>query len=443
MKHLWLPSLVLISAMLPGERPGTEAQTISSHDSASAAGPQVTMTVFSDPHFYDPSLGTDGLAFEAYLNNDRKLLRESRELMEMAVGVTLASGSELVLIPGDLTKDGTMASHLRMAGFLGQLEKHGLSVYVVPGNHDVNNGEAMAYRADSTVRVEHVNPVRFEEIYGPYGYQEAISRDPHSLSYLAEPRKNLWILGLDPCLYDHNEPAGHPHTGGAFDPGTMAWLEDQLTSEEAGDKLIIAIMHHGILEHFRGQKRYFGEYVVEDHRKISKKLARLGVKVVFTGHYHANDITMKKWGDGSFLFDIETGSLVTYPCPIRRVEISSDTMRISTEHLDSIPSMGRDFARFAREYVHQGVSGIAERTMIEMNLRPEDAHVLANQIGDAFLSHYQGDEVAKDPLLDLEGVNLKGRMIISFRKKLVDGLYHDLPPSDNELVIHLPSGICR
>ena len=39
--------------------------------------PAVKLMIFSDPHYFDPSLGTVGAAFDAYLANDRKLIAES------------------------------------------------------------------------------------------------------------------------------------------------------------------------------------------------------------------------------------------------------------------------------------------------------------------------------------------------------------------------------
>jgi hypothetical protein len=41
--------------------------------------------VFSDPHYFDPSLGTTGAAFDAYLASDRKLIAESDAIMRAMV----------------------------------------------------------------------------------------------------------------------------------------------------------------------------------------------------------------------------------------------------------------------------------------------------------------------------------------------------------------------
>ena len=45
---------------------------------------------------------------------------------------------------------------------------------------------------------------------------------------------------------------------------------------------------------------------------------------MFTDHMHSNDISKLTTDKGNELYDIETGSLVTYPCPTRSIEISRD-----------------------------------------------------------------------------------------------------------------------
>ena len=440
-KQLWLLSLLMTGSGPLQDSATINPQTASLTESGSPLN--VSMIVFSDPHYYHPSLGTQGAAFQHYIDQDRKLLKESAELMEKAVQMTLNSDAEIVLVPGDLTKDGTLISHLAIADRLAYLEEQGIEVFVVPGNHDISNGESYAYVGDSTLRVENVDPVGFEQIYAPFGYDQAFSRDSFSLSYVAEPVEDLWIIGLDPCLYDFNDPLGHAETDGEFEDGTLRWLAEVLNSPGARGKTRIAMMHHGVVEHHGGQEKFFGPYLVNEYKKISRLLADHNVKVVFTGHYHSNDIAMKKWNDGSVLYDVETGSLVTYPCPIRKVQIQGDTMKIETMRIRSIPSNRINFQEYARKYVEEGVTGIAEQTLLDMNLRPGDAEKLGSQVGMAFSAHCAGDEVPRDPPLDMKGVNLKGRIIISFRKKLVRGMYNDPPPSDNTLVINLRTGTCQ
>jgi hypothetical protein len=399
--------------------------------------PETHFMVFSDPHYYDPSLGTDGEAFQSYLDKDRKLLKQSRELMLEAMDIVTGTDASFVLIPGDLTKDGTRVSHLEFARLINEITKTGKKVYVVPGNHDVSNGEAHSYRGEETITVDNVDPEQFKTIYSNFGYNEALYEDTSSLSYVVEPVDGLWLLGLDACLYKLNQPGGHPVTNGAFSAETLLWIESVASEAHQKGKKMIAFMHHGVVEHYKGQERFFGEYLVDDHKKVSGKFANLGISVVFTGHYHAQDIVLRQLKNGSFIYDIQTGSLVTYPCPLREVRINNNMMHVSSLFIDKIESHPSGFSDFSKEYVHSGIAGIAEKTLISYKLKPEEAATLSGQVADAFLAHYAGDEIVPERYLDLSGVGLWGRIVILFKRKLIVGLYNDLPPNDNDVTLSL------
>jgi predicted phosphodiesterase len=404
------------------------------------SGQTARFMVFSDPHYYDPSLGTEGSAFQAYLDGDRKLLKESRELLAEALLRVSNSDADFVLIPGDLTKDGTRVSHEMFAALISELEVSGKKVYVVPGNHDISNGHSHAFQGDQEILVENVSPYQYLEIYHEFGYSEALHKDGHSLSYVVEPVEGLWVLGLDACRYLENEPGHHPVTDGAFKKETLEWVESVAETAAKENKRMIAFMHHGIIEHYEKQNRFFGEYVVDQYRKVSKQFASLGINVVFTGHYHAQDITLKKWNNGDFIVDVETGSLVTYPCPLREVKIEAGSLHIASQFIESIPMHPDGFTEYSREYVHAGIAGIAEEVMMSMWLRQEDAEKLSGQIGDAFIAHYAGDEPQVDRYLDVSGVGLLGRLMILTKRRLIRELHTDLLPADNEVVIDLETG---
>ncbi|MBC2745194.1 MAG: metallophosphoesterase, partial [Desulfosarcina sp.] len=180
-----------------------------------ATGDTASFAVIADPHFYDTNLGTTGEAFEAYLAQDRKMLRESETILSSAIKMIKVRRPDFVLVTGDLTKDGELTSHQKFAGYMAQLEATGIHVLVCPGNHDINNPLAVSFDGAITRPVAHVSPVEFASIYDEFGYGEAIERDPHSLSYLAEPVEGLWVLALDVCKYEDNMASGYPETGGA------------------------------------------------------------------------------------------------------------------------------------------------------------------------------------------------------------------------------------
>jgi len=94
-----------------------------------------TIAVISDIHYMDPSLlpDTGSTAFKEYLKTDGKLLAESDAIMKEVIGELLQARPkpDLVLIPGDLTKDGELVSHQSVSKYLSQLINAGIKVRVI------------------------------------------------------------------------------------------------------------------------------------------------------------------------------------------------------------------------------------------------------------------------------------------------------------------------
>ncbi|MDP2920102.1 MAG: metallophosphoesterase [Dehalococcoidia bacterium] len=406
--------------------------------------PPTSFAVFSDPHVFAPELGMESPALDEYLANDRKLLRESTRIMKSVIGWVKETPARFVLVSGDLTKDGERVSHELCASYLREIEASGKQVYVVPGNHDILNPNAVSYSAAGSQPVRNITPGEFAEIYRAFGYGEALYRDSASLSYIVEPEKGLWLLALDANRYRENEGVNDAVTDGRFSPGTLRWIEEMLIKAHEQGKAVMVMMHHGVVEHYNGQEKYFGMYLVDDFQYISRLFAEYGARLVFTGHYHAQDITLKRFaGENKFLYDIETGSLVTYPCPYRNIEITADQkVHIRSGRVEAIKGYSGNFQDFAREYVTNGIVNIAVDTLKTFGIPADGAELLAEQVGNAFVAHYAGDEKlpAGQPVISAKGAGLRGWLVVFSRKGLLDGLWHDLAPPDNNITIDLNTG---
>lgn len=402
-----------------------------------------TFMVLSDVHLYDTTLGTKGAAFEAYLADDRKLLVESEAILDEAVAQIVERHPQFVLFTGDSTKDGERQCHELFASYLARIEAAGISVYTIAGNHDINNPHALRYDGADTHRVENVTPQQFAAIYGAYGYGEAIERDPNSLAYVAEPLPGLWLLNLDSCRYDTNEADNRPRVSGEYGARRLAWIESMLIRSKKEGKAVIAAAHHGFMEHYATQKRFYGDYVVDDYRDISRLLAAYHVRAAFTGHFHAQDISVTNFADGNALYDIETGSLATYPCPYRWVQIDeAGCMHIRSHFIGRTSLHEEGFRDYARQYVRDGIAGMASDTLGKLRVSKDDASALSPQIAEAFVAHYIGDERAplNADVLDTKGTGIMAKIVAFNRRPLIEGLWKDLEPADNDLVIDLVSG---
>lgn len=429
--------------------PGTD-HTGPSINSVVVEYPSFKMAHISDLHVYDPELGITGEAFEKYLDRDRKMLAHSVELNREVFSQVAKSGVDFVLISGDLTKDGEKKSHLLVQKMIHQLEAQGVSVYVVPGNHDIENGEAFSYHHRDASPVETVSAREFQEIYARAGYEQAIEKDPSSLSYVAEPVSGLWVLALDSNRYKENRKGEHPVTGGRIGKDTLSWVVSVLQKARSSNRAVIAFMHHGLLEHYKHNRSYFSDYVLENGDELSSILATCGVRVVFTGHFHAQDVTVRKWdhspgqscdgsaGEGLRIYDLQTGSPVTYPFPYRIVSVQDHTMNIQSRRLASI----RGFPHLQREGkkdLIRRTKKMAGKKLGSYFVSPEDVEVLSFWIADSYAKHLSGDEkeVTDPPYPPGEGPGFFAWLALVLQGELIESWQRDLEPEDNTLTIDL------
>lgn len=98
----------------------------------------------SDLHYLSPDMIADTADFEHALNSDRKLLKESSAILYEKFEQVRADKPDILLVSGDLTKDGEQECHVALAKQLQQLQQDipGLKIYVINGNHDIRNYNA-------------------------------------------------------------------------------------------------------------------------------------------------------------------------------------------------------------------------------------------------------------------------------------------------------------
>lgn len=352
------------------------------------------MAILSDVHLMAPELlRQTGKAFDEYIAQDRKLLRESPELLDTAFAHVAAANPQVILITGDLTKDGERVSHEMLVNrYLRPARERGARIFVIPGNHDVNNPHAKVYDGDRTERTTTVSAADFAQIYKDYGYGEAIARDTASLSYVVQLDSRTRLIAVDACRYEDNDfDKDICVTGGRIKPQTMAFIRQQADEAHRLGQDVLMTMHHGIVSHFNWQDRVMGEYLVDNWKQCARQIAKMGIKVCFTGHFHAQDVSERNG-----LYDMETGSTVSYPHPYRFVDIDTDkgTLSVRTERVKSLTSMKGSnetletkSERFAQSALSSAMEGMVPKKVPEA-IKSECAAVL----GEAYALHLAGDE---------------------------------------------------
>lgn len=244
---------------------------------------------------------------------------------------------QFVLITGDLATHGRdyVSEHEAVAAKFRKFEKEtGKQVYVINGNHD--NAKDMP-----------VDHKKFTEIYHEFGYDEALSTDEGSCSYSANLNDEYTLVALDTCDERYRVVPNNDIT-------RMDWAVKQIKAAKKQGKKVIMIMHHNLLEHNPFQKLNEKNYVVNTPYSFAGLLADLGVKLVFSGHTHCNNVKSYTSFLGNTIYDFSMSSLGNFPAEYKYFnvtdsKISYETKKINHIDADKLAEVCKGFSNEALE----------------------------------------------------------------------------------------------
>ena len=244
---------------------------------------------------------------------------------------------QFVLITGDLATHGRdyVSEHEAVAAKFRKFEKEtGKQVYVINGNHD--NAKDMP-----------VDHKKFTEIYHEFGYDEALSTDEGTCSYSANLNDEYTLVALDTCDERYRVVPNNDIT-------RMDWAVKQIKATKKQGKKVIMIMHHNLLEHNPFQKLNEKNYVVNTPYSFAGLLADLGVKLVFSGHTHCNNVKSYTSFLGNTIYDFSMSSLGNFPAEYKYFnvtdsKISYETKKINHIDADKLAEVCKGFSNEALE----------------------------------------------------------------------------------------------
>ena len=389
---------------------------------------QTKIAVLSDIHVMNPQLvKSDGMAWQNALSRERKLLDYSHEAFDMMVEKFLTDKPHIVLITGDLTKDGEQASHEYVVDGLDKLRRAGISVYVIPGNHDLGTANALIYDGGTTTKAPVADAAAFEELYQPYGYGTTSTREATTLTYACEPVAGLVLIGID------------SGKSGVLSDTTLDWVCQQAGQARNQGKRVIAMMHHPLFPHVTGADKLSSTYSIKDHEKIRNRLVDAGIRIILTGHVHVSDIA-KDYNAvvSDSIYDVNTGSTISYPCDYRMMTLSQDLSQLSiqTGHITSLPS-DNDYTGTAKKRYQDYVKGYAS-TFISNDMYGQILAAIAT-------IHAEGNEnLSADAksflsLYDMAKVSLQANATFNDALKARGGTWEDADAAINSMLQDISS----
>lgn len=288
--------------------------------------------VLSDPHFIAPSLHDQQAAFKQITQTAAgKDLTDQPVALHALVQTALKKRPTAVIITGDVTFNGELASAKSLARRLRPLQKAGIHLLIIPGNHDINDGWARKFSGKQQSPTPQISPSAWRQIFAD-GYQNACAVDNDSLSYAVNLNKRYRLLLLDDNTYPTHTSTDAPNTGGKLKQSTLLWLEGQLHSAKAAGQQTLVFTHHNLYAHSMMKQGW----VLDNAAALRHILNRYHVPVLFSGHIHAQDI-MAAPKQKHATIEIVSGSFSMTPASYGVVTLTPHQLHYQTRQLKLTP----------------------------------------------------------------------------------------------------------
>ncbi len=283
----------------------------------------VKFYLLTDTHYFENDLGVEGKAFEDYMKKEQYFMKESSAIIKSTFEkIAKDTETDIVIIPGDLTKNGELESHKSFVKELYKLKECGKKIFVITAGHDY--GSAFAFKNDQWIDAEGTPFEILTDMYKDFGIGDALAVDEPTHSYVAQITDDVRMLAI--CCDSENQPKG------AMDERLMAWAKEQIDKSNADGCSIFAICHYPIIPSVPVFD-LVGDTKVKEWRKVASFLADNGVEFALTGHMHIQSINEYYSEKGNRFIDICTSCLVGSPAKYRKITVDDN----SVLKIESIP----------------------------------------------------------------------------------------------------------
>ncbi len=373
---LWLPLLFLVGCASSARPPEPEP------DLLPWPSAEVTLWVSSDLHWQEPS---DTLRIP-YLD----------EIIDTLLDQAVEAEPQALLLCGDLTNNGRLEEHQAVSTCLKRAQEKGLKIFVTMGNHDMDRS---------------IPAQTLTELYAPFGWEQALSRDESSMSYLASLTDELWLLSLDTNLYGDRGKG----VGGTIGEETLSWVRDCLDRAKEAGTMVVPFSHHNlIVQSLIEDSRSY--YNIEGGEGLQELFLDWGVPLYFSGHQHTSSLNQAE-REGRQLIEsvVPTPTTCPYYCTVVTFE-PEGTVKHSYQTLD-VEAWARRTGREEPEFLQftaknqaqarQQWEATAVKMTESMDIPTAERAAMADFFQD-FMTQYQnhclwqeGERLRQDPALAL------------------------------------------
>ena len=381
--------------------------------------------------------------------SDGKVIQYLPELLEAFLDEVIEEKPSALVLSGDITMNGERMNHEELAGRLARVQDAGVQVLVIPGNHDINNGHAAVYYGAEKESVDSIDGEDFYEIYRRYGYDQALSRDSSSLSYVYALDEKNWLLMLDSCQY---EPENKVE--GRIKESTLAWMDEQLLKAREQGIFVLPIAHHNLLAQSR---MYTTQCAMDNNSEVIDLLQKYRLPLFFSGHLHVQRVRKHKAepgvDDGAYgIQEIITDALSIPPCQYGEVvwdedgSISYETRSVDVSGWARKTGSGNpdllDFEDWSYRYIQKLISD--QIRGVVQNLGEDVERSMAATYAGVYIDYYAGRKIDAKGIRNTKGYRWWQRnMPDSYLLRELDSMITDSDRDNNYFLLPEEEGWLR
>lgn len=301
----------------------------------------------TDCHYVSKKNWVEGKPFTLRERGDQICLKLSPEILDSFINKIIDDKeTDTVLFQGDNVNSGDMNSHYEFRERLEKLRSAGKKVYIISATHDYCscNGEdecfqtgSVRYTETGTEPVEVMPRSGLFDFYKDYGPAQALSVDEESGSYSVMLSEKVRLI----AIVDNGN--GRSHCG-LFEDG-VKWLTLQIKEAKDAGEYILLMTHHPVIPPWDVYAHLVDYEMYGGYRELSELMCDEGVKVIFTGHTHVQNIRKYTGKNGGSFYDVSTVSLVNPAGKMRKVTVDEESgvcsiTSVGIERIDGVDTGG-------------------------------------------------------------------------------------------------------
>lgn len=275
-----LGALALFSWHVPVSQMAVES--VSAQPFVALRQPDVRIAVASDLHIHDTD--NDGIV-KAAVGIDQLLY--AGEITQAFGEEATSLHPDAIVLCGDLSSVGRVEQHRAVIEVLDDIENKGQAILVLPGNHDLTA----------------IDREEFAKMYAQFGFDEAISRDMVSCSYVYAVTETVWALMLDTNAYENTEVQYE----GELQKETLNWIEAVLKNAQERGATVVSFSHHNVVDLMLEQTP---ASTIKGSERLSDLFNQYGVRLNVAGHRHAHHVAE---GQNGGFYEVVEPLLASYP----------------------------------------------------------------------------------------------------------------------------------